>query len=102
MSLNYLANMNTVVINVCMCVAAGFVLSTAIDLFAWSFSGTYRNTAESLIDKLLNAVVEMPVKLLYAAVNVVIGLIESVLKMVFSIIGLSSVADRIQLHYMEA
>lgn len=72
---------------------AGALYSMANDVFAWAVSGKDPTTSASFAERAVDMALQLPIKILQAAVNIVMGVIEALLRAVFSLVGLSSAID---------
>lgn len=82
-------------------ITMGLLACVAVDMVAWAFSGKYANTGAGFVNRLVDKLTDLPIKILYAVFNVVVGLIESVLKVIFGVLGLSSIVEKLSLPKLE-
>lgn len=68
--------------------ASGAIFSMANDVFQWSVSNTPPASSASFAERALEMALNLPIKILQALVNIALGVLESVLRMIFGIVGL--------------
>lgn len=63
------------------------VLTVGIDVAKWAFTGTMSNNSENIAVRLIDSVVDLPVKILYAIFNLVLKVVEAIVRMLVSLIS---------------
>lgn len=66
------------------------VLTLAVDVAKWAFTGSLSSNSENIAVRMIDSVVDLPVKIIYAIFNLVLKVVEAVVKMLVSLISSSA------------
>lgn len=93
---------NIIVDTVLKFISFGVILMIAIDLVSWTKTGEGKDNASGFIAKFGENIVKLPIYIIYGIFDVIVGVVEGVIKMVFSLIGLKSVAEQISFYKLSS
>lgn len=82
-------------------ILTGLMLMVALDILRWTFTGEYNPKSDDIAAGMMNTLVDIPIRIIYAILNLVLKIVESLIKMVFSILGLTSVAEKVDFGTIE-
>lgn len=73
-------NINEIMVKVVDLLMVTTVLTLAIDVAKWSFTGQMSDNSQNIAVRLIDSIVDIPIRVLYALLNLVLKVVESILK----------------------